>query len=272
MAPPSPSRASPPPGESARASLLPVTLATAAALAVLVSLGTWQLQRKAWKEALLATIAERAHAAPIPLAEAERRHAAGQSLEFTRVAVSGRFLHAHEIHVYAPVRPVPGYHIFTPMLTRDGTLVFINRGAVPEASKDPARRSAGQIAGETSLVGRLRLPEPKAWFTPENDEVRNVWHRRDPRERAEAIAAAGPGAENRPRDHGSGPRTGAGRIATVSFYLDAEALPANPGGWPRGGTTPTTLTNRHLEYAITWFGLALTLVGVYAAFVMVRRR
>jgi surfeit locus 1 family protein len=65
-----------------------------------------------------------------------------------------------------------------------------------------------------------------------------------------------------------GPDTG----KAVRFTLDAEATPASPGGWPQGGVTRLTLPNRHLEYALTWYGLALTLVGVLAAFIFGRWR
>jgi surfeit locus 1 family protein len=58
----------------------------------------------------------------------------------------------------------------------------------------------------------------------------------------------------------------------VPFFVDADAEPANPGGFPKGGVTRLTLPNRHLEYALTWYGLALTLVGVYAVFAAGRLR
>jgi surfeit locus 1 family protein len=49
------------------------------------------------------------------------------------------------------------------------------------------------------------------------------------------------------------------------FLIDADGSP-NPGGWPRGGQTPLTLPNNHLQYAVTWYGIALTLIGVFTAF------
>ena len=64
----------------------------------------------------------------------------------------------------------------------------------------------------------------------------------------------------------------AGLPEAVPVFVDAEARPANPGGWPRGGTTVLKLPNRHLEYAVTWFGLAATLIGVFGAFAVARLR
>ena len=58
----------------------------------------------------------------------------------------------------------------------------------------------------------------------------------------------------------------------VPFFVDADAEPANPGGFPRGGATRLVLPNRHLEYALTWYGLALTLIGVFTAFARGRLR
>ena len=58
----------------------------------------------------------------------------------------------------------------------------------------------------------------------------------------------------------------------MPFTIDADARPEPPGGLPRGGVTRLDLPNRHLEYALTWYGLALTLIGVYAAFAASRLR
>ena len=60
------------------------------------------------------------------------------------------------------------------------------------------------------------------------------------------------------------------RARVLPFFVDAEAEPAPPGGWPRGGVTRLELPNRHLEYALTWYGLAAALVGVFLAFAAAR--
>ena len=232
------------------------TLLSLAGLAMLVALGSWQLQRRAWKEALLRQIEVRAAEPPVTLAVAQRRHLQGEPVEYLRVRTVGRFLHDREWHFYAPYPPVKGWHVATPLQAAGGHLVMVNRGAVPEPLKDPAVRAAGQITGEVEVIGRVRLPEPQATFTPPDDVAKNIRHRRDP------LPAIAPLARQLNLDPAAQPR----------FYLDAEALPANPGGWPRGGTTIVKPANRHLEYAITWFGLALTLAGVYAAFALARLR
>jgi surfeit locus 1 family protein len=127
----------------------------------------------------------------------------------------------------------------------------VNRGFVPDALRNPTQRAAGQIAGATTVRGLARLTSPPAAFTPDNDPTRNIWYRRDVRE-LDASAF---------RDNS----------ASAPFVIEAEALEV-PGGWPKGGVTRVSLPNRHLEYALTWWGLAGTLLAVYAAFVIGRLR
>jgi len=234
--------------------LLWPTVFAAAGLAVLLSLGTWQLQRKFWKEGLIAEMAARAGEAPVTLVEAEARARTATGAEYTRVAVEGRFLHAYEMHVWAPSPPIKGWVVFTPLVTSDGKVVWINRGGVPEQLKNAATRLEGQIAETVRIVGAVRKPEPATMFTPKDDPSRNAWYRRDPLQRSGALKEV--------------PNLDLAR--SPNFYIEAEAEPANPGGWPKGGVSRVSLSNRHFEYAVTWYGLALTLAGVYVAFVRSR--
>jgi surfeit locus 1 family protein len=223
-------------------------------IAALASLGTWQLQRKAWKEEILARIEQRTQAAPVSfeaaIAEAQR----SADVEYRRVRVRGRFRHEDERHFYAPDQRLgPGLHVYTPLETTDGTVVFVNRGFVPEALRDPAKRDDGQAAGEVEVTGLVRLPSAKGAFTPANRPERNLWFWRD----LDALYASLAKNESTRR---------------APFVIDAEAEPQNHGGWPRGGTTVLRVPNRHLEYALTWYGLAGTLVVVYVVFAAGRLR
>lgn len=231
--------------------LLIVGLATLVAFAILLGLGFWQLDRLAWKNELVARVAARMSAEPVPAP----LEAAWPTLDlagwgYRRVRVEGVFDHAREARVYVALsQPVgrlggPGHFILTPLVRPDGSAVIVNRGFVPQERADPATRKDGQVAGPVAVTGLLREPEDRNAFTPADDVSKRLFFARD----ARAIAAG----------------LGLGRAAP--FTIDADATP-NPGGLPQGGETRVSFPNRHLEYALTWFGLAAALAGVFAYFV-----
>lgn len=263
------------------AGLVLPTLAMLAALAVLIGLGVWQLQRKAWKEDLVRTIVARTRADPVSVDDVLRRLRQTSDVEYTRVRVAGRYLHEDERYFYAPdPRLGPGYNVVTPLVVRTGAncqdIVLVNRGFVTEALKDQSKRAEGQInpavvavegpqassrlARGATVTGLVRLPEKPGLFTPANDAGKNMWFWRDPAGLLASLKTKGP------------EQACAAGARPYPFIVDAEAEPANPGGWPRGGTTRLDIPNRHLEYAVTWLGLAATLIGVYAAFALGRLR
>jgi surfeit locus 1 family protein len=232
---------------SLRQSVLAPSLAAAVALGVLISLGLWQLDRKAWKEELITALQQRLAAMPValpPSAEWTRLTAAQD--EFLRVTMTAQFLHDHEALVYtggSTLREAgggQGYWVFTPARVAAGELVMVNRGFVPDSKQEPAARLDGQVGGPISMVGVLRWPEKPGLFTPPGDPAHNIWFARD----SAAIAAAN-------------------GISVAPFYVELES-PEPPGGLPRAGRLRPNLPNNHFGYAITWFGLAAVLVGVYA--------
>jgi surfeit locus 1 family protein len=236
-------------------SLVAPAIATVVALAILVSLGMWQLERKAWKESLIAQIEARAHGAPGEIVpEAAWTSWRASEDEFRRVRLTGTYLHDLEAPVHGLAagsggRAAQGYFVFTPLKRPDGSVVIINRGFVPTELRDPASRAAGQVAGEVAVTGLVRAPESARLFVPDNHASRNEWFTRD----IGAIARA----------------KGLDRVAP--FTIDADAT-ANPGGWPKGGQTRLSIRNDHLTYALTWFGLGLTLLGVFGAWAWRRLR
>jgi surfeit locus 1 family protein len=230
-----------------RHGLVVPSLATAVALTVLVSLGLWQLDRKAWKESLVTTLEQRLTAAPIalpPPAEWLRLSAAQD--EFLRVAMTAEFLNDHEALVYtggSTMRDATGgqgYWVFAPALVAGGGIVMVNRGFVPDGRRDPASRPEGHVRGPINMVGVLRWPEKPGLFTPAGDPLRNIWFARDSTSMAAAMG-----------------------ISAAPFYLELES-PNPPGGLPRAGRLHPNLPNNHFGYALTWLGLAAVLVGVYA--------
>lgn len=241
---------------SALRSLLVPALAALPCLLVLVGLGIWQLERLAWKEGLIATVAARVNepARPVP-AETDWPGVNYAADEYRHVTASGRLHHDQEVQVYALIDTAPdgsggpGYWVLTPLVQPDGATIIVNRGFVPMDRKAPSTRPEGQVEGPVTITGLLRMPEEEGLFTPENDPADDAWYTRDP----DAIAAA------------------RGILRVAPFIIDADATP-NPGGLPVGGLTRLSFPNRHLEYALTWFGLAATLVGVFIAFAVARLR
>lgn len=235
-----------------QAQLLWPTLAALAALMVLLGLGTWQLERKRWKEDLLAKIAARVAADPLPLARAAQLAHSKDDVEYLHVSASGRFHHDKERYLYAPAPSGLAWQVYTPLEISASRIVWINRGVVADANKAPATRAAGQVAGETEVPGIVRVPSEKTLFAPQNDTAGNLWYWVDlPALTASAFPP------------GSG-------VTALPFTVEVDARPAPPGGLPKGGVTRIALPNRHLEYAITWYGIALTLIGVYLAFAVTR--
>jgi surfeit locus 1 family protein len=219
------------------------TLFTAPVVLLCLALGFWQIERLSWKTELIEQRAAAVAAAPLPLPRSPEE---ARKLDFHHVTDDGVFLHDKEIFLGATSeRGGQGYQVLTPLLEPSGRIVFVNRGFIPGELKDPARRPAGQITGPVHVQGLLRLPPDgkPGWFLPDNRPDLNYWFWVD----IPAMSAAD-------------------RLDRVArFYIDADATP-NPGGWPKGGVTRLNLPNNHLQYAITWFSLAVAAMVIYVLF------
>lgn len=213
------------------------------ALVMLVSLGTWQVNRLYWKQDLLAAIEQRSHAEPADLRAIEAALAAGEAIDYRAARASGRFLNDKERHFFATFEGQSGYYVYAPLQLGDGRFLFVNRGFVPYDRKEASTRPDSLLAGEQQVTGlaRARLSEKPSFMVPENDETANIFYWKDLDRMA---ASVGLPAEQ-----------------VLPFFLDADSNPV-PGGLPRGGVTVIDLPNSHLQYAITWYGLALALAGV----------
>ena len=203
------------------------------------ALGVWQIERLAWKTDLIARVDARVHA-PAMAAPSVTAAVTQKDDEYRHVTVRGHFLNAAEAQVYTVSELGGGYWVMTPFQRDGGDIVYINRGFVPLDHRDPATRVAGQVSGDTTVTGLLRLPETKGWlFQQPNDPAHDAWYRRDVAQMAQA--------------HHIGP--------VAAYFIDADATP-NTGGWPKGGLTVVKFPNSHLMYAMTWFAMALGLGGV----------
>jgi surfeit locus 1 family protein len=231
-------------------------IATVLLFGVLVALGSWQLERKAWKEGLIDSLDRRLAAAPVDLPPAASWPQLDQAAdEFRRVKVRAAFLPGQEALVYTSGSALrsdvsgPGYWVFAPARVPDGSVVVVNRGFVPEGRQDPATRPGGQPSEPIEVIGVLRWPEAGSWLTPRPDLAKSLWFQRD----AQAIATA------------------KGWNAAEPFFVDQEA-PVPPGGLPAPGSLRANLRNEHLQYALTWYGLAGVLVVMFGVWLFRRSR
>jgi surfeit locus 1 family protein len=225
-------------------------LALVVALAVFagfVALGTWQVERRSWKLALIERVENQLRAAPVePPATIDPRRD-----EYRRLRLTGVLQNDRETLVQASTELGGGFWVLTPLRLTDGRSVLVNRGFVPPERRDPATRGGRPAAagdghdGVVTIVGLLRVSEPGGGFMRRNDPAAGRWHSRD----VAAIAQA----------------RGLGDV--LPYFVDAEATAAERAQpalmadadriWPAAGLTVIRFNNHHLVYALTWYGLAL---------------
>ncbi|HEX9648017.1 MAG TPA: SURF1 family protein [Alphaproteobacteria bacterium] len=230
------------PDRAARRARNPAWLAWPA-IALLVGLGSWQLQRAHWKEALIATMEARLAAPPIALPE-RLDAAAVEALGYRRILLRGRFLHSREMLV-APrtYQGRVGAELVTPFETEDGRVVLVDRGWVPDAAMAPARRPESRREGTVAFEGVVRPPPSPNPFTPANDPAHGAWYWIDPQAMARAAG-----------------------IAPLPFTIAALAGEGGGGALPLARPARIELRNAHLYYALTWYALAVALGVVYLLF------
>jgi len=215
------------------------TVFAVSGIAALLALGTWQVQRLAWKNDLIARIEARLAAPAQPLPARIDDPAAW---EYRRASVTGRFLHDKEMLVAGRTwRGQAGWHVVTPLVRDDGAgTVLVNRGFVPHDRRDPALRTEGQVADSVTVEGLARPGGRQSWMQPGNRPGENTWFWYD----IPAMAA----------------HAGVGGAQPV--VLEAGQA-ANPGGLPIGGQTVVHIRNDHLTYALTWYSLAVALAAIW---------
>ncbi len=211
--------------------LWPVLVASGLGIAVLCGLGTWQVQRLAQKQALIATLEARMIAAPVPLASAITQAGA----EYLKVQATGRLDVAHVLYKQTVFRGLAGWEAIAPFQTDDGVSVLVDLGA--SESREQLLKPINQVTGILRLHNKGR-----GIFDNENSSSQNQWFWWD----LPAMQAA------------------AGIRGAPPVILQALA---NESGF-EAAEPKVELDNNHLGYAVTWFGLAVALVGVTLAFVL----
>ncbi|MEQ8442516.1 MAG: SURF1 family protein [Alphaproteobacteria bacterium] len=223
------------------------TLFTIPALITLIALGTWQLQRLEWKETLIERLHSRAEAPAESLPPGDLDI---DEWEFRRIAMTGHFLHEAEMHLLnRSLNGNPGLHVITPFRRTDvpgAPVVLVNRGWVPFQLKDPADREEGLTVGEVTVEGIVRFQRPitglQRVFLPENEPGNNVWYSID---EAEMQTQAG--------------------VELTNYYVVDGNMDV-PGTYPLGRQWTLDIRNNHLEYAITWYALAVALLVIYVLY------
>ena len=220
--------------------LLGAALATAAALVLLIGLGVWQLRRLAWKESLLASIAQGEAAPPVPLPSSASNPAQFSPAQFSKVEVTGTL---RDVGLYGiAVRATPSGEregaFRLGVVERPGaSAILVNEGWVPDGlAPDPAPRPA-------SVVGYVLPGQAPGLFTPPSDPASHRFYAPDPK--------------------GIGTALGLPRVAP---FIVVALGDAPPGTYPQRAQHLPQPPNNHLSYALTWFGLAATLLGVFVTY------
>jgi len=225
------------------------SVAAVAALAVLLGLGTWQLDRRLWKQQVVDARTQRIAAPAIAYADIAATVATAlDALEYRPIRLTGRFDDDRSLKLLSRTRDGrPGFHIVTPMVTdAAGVAVLVDRGWVPVEGEADITPAPGGLVNVEGYVRKFETPGP---FTPDNNPDRGAWFYFD---RAQMAAAAG--------------------FETVApFYVQRAPGAAPSGVYPAGGAPNIALRNPHLQYALTWYSLAVVLLVIYVVF-HVRRK
>ena len=216
------------------------TLFSVPAVLVMLGLGVWQLDRLAWKTNLIDTFTDRVDGVPVapPMAVD-----AITDWRFRRVGATGRFLHDKEVQITGkPFKGTAGFHVITPFVVENGPTIFVNRGWVPATRRRPEARPETLIEGPVRIEGLIREAGLKGQFVPDNEPANDVWFVIEPEPMAAYLGIEGP---------------------IANYSIDVLRPSARPTELPIGAASEITVRNEHLQYAITWFLLAGTLVVVY---------
>lgn len=219
--------------------LLWPTLFAVPSLIVLLMLGTWQVNRLQWKTALIEEFKARS------TAEAIYPSFDGAPVEFQRISVKGRFLHDETVYLTGRTyEGNAGFHVVTAFESARGDLFLVNRGWVSEAYRAPETRAFSISDESFELEGIIRLAQRQGTFVPDNEPERGFWFTMKPDE----VAA----------------HLGLSEVAQ-SYYIDAIRHEGEELTLPIAAEVKIEVRNSHLNYAVTWYGIALSLIGVYFA-------
>jgi len=230
-----------------------LALVGVALFAGFIALGMWQVQRRAWKLDLIERTTERLYATPsAPPPAAQWPQITAPTHEYLAVRLQGEWLANKTLLTQATTELGAGFWMMTPLQQDDSTQVLVNRGFVPADQRAQWQSQAinATAGGPVTIEGLLRISEPGGGFLRRNAPEQQRWHSRDVGAMAQALQL--PNAAPYFVDVG---------FPTRQVAANTEQRPAAQGPWPRTGLTVVRFANSHLVYALTWFGLALMVVG-----------
>ncbi len=213
--------------------LLGPGLLTLAMLAVLVGLGTWQVERMHWKNGIVAQIARAEASPPVPLI--------GNPSPFAKVQVTGQLRDDLSAFYGAEVRdtrtgPQMGSYLVQPLIRPDGRPILIERGWVPSERVDPIAQPLGTV----TVTGFVHPAEQPGWFSASDDAATRTFYTLDPAAIGDALG-----------------------LPRVAPFVLVALGPQPPQHWPDPAKHLPRPPNNHLQYAITWYGLAASLLVIF---------
>ena len=207
---------------------------------ILIMLGSWQVQRLGWKSDLISNYNNNFQQAPITVNELLKQR---QKNKYRRTIINGQYDHSNEIKIIGKTyEGNAGFHIITPFILENNEIIYINRGWVPKKYADKKTRKFSLLEENVKVVGLVRLPQKKGYFVPENEPENGFWFTIIPEELNRHLNIIG---EN-------------------EFYIDELNIDEKLK-LPIPANGKVQVPNNHLQYAITWYSLALGLLIVYFA-------
>ncbi|RGE46880.1 SURF1 family protein [Comamonas testosteroni] len=219
-----------------------------------IALGTWQVQRRAWKLDLIERVDQRVHSAPVAVpAQAQWPQINAANYEYLPVQTQGIWLDRQSVLSKALTEDGSGFWVMTPLQLADGSQIWVNRGFTPEKMRSEWLKQIGEASPSTetvTVIGLMRMSEPGGGFLRKNDGASGQWYSRDVTAMAQSM----------------------GLTQAAPYFIDLGVPKSNPAhaqakpdamfdGVLRSGMTVIQFPNSHLVYAITWYGLAAMVLG-----------
>ena len=217
-----------------------LTVCTIPSFIILLLLGSWQIQRLSWKSDLISNYNINFGKNPISVEELFQNN---EENKYRRVTIKGKYNHENEIQIIGKTyEGNAGYHIVTPFLLKNDDILYVNRGWVPKKYVDRDKRKFTLFKGDTNIIGLVRLPQKKGYFVPENEPDNGFWFTIIPDEFNSHL----------------------GISANSNYYIDELNIDGKLK-LPMPANGKIQIPNNHLQYAITWYSLAIGLLIVYIA-------